>query len=193
VSASTPPTPAGAYGAETVRMARVAEPSSRPAPGGSSVAEVNGSASGASSSYSTATGSTVSSASAPAQSAPRTRRARLVLTRLDPWSVMKLSFLLAIALGIVTIVAVLVLWNILNSMGVFTSVADTYAELTSSEQGGSTDLMQYVGLSRVMGVTTILASVNVVLMTALATLAAFLYNITAALVGGLHVTLSEDG
>ena len=123
---------------------------------------------------------------------PKARRARLLLARVDPWSVMKLSFLLSIALGIVTIVAVAVLWNILDAMGVFSTVSSTYADLTTSEQGEGTDLMQYLGFSRVMGVATILAAVNVVLITALLTLGAFLYNVTAALVGGLHVTLSDE-
>ena len=124
--------------------------------------------------------------------AAKARRARLVLTRVDPWSVMKLSFLLAIALGIVTVVAVMVLWNVLDAMGVFSSVSSTYEELTTSERSSGTDLMQYLGFSRVVGVATMIAAVNVVLITALATLSAFLYNLTTALVGGLHVTLSED-
>jgi hypothetical protein len=81
-----------------------------------------------------------------------------VLTRLDPWSVMKLSFLLSIALGIITIVAVMVLWNVLDAMGVFTTVSTTYSELTTSAQGRGTDLMQYLGFSRVMGVATIIAA-----------------------------------
>jgi hypothetical protein len=86
----------------------------------------------------------------------------------------------------------MVLWNVLDAMGVFTTVSTTYSELTTSAQGAGTDLMQYLGFSRVMGVATILAAVNVVLITALLTLGAFLYNVTAALVGGLHVTLSDE-
>ena len=41
-------------------------------------------------------------------------------------------------------------------------------------------------------ITFVLSAVNVVLMTALGTLAAFLYNMAASLVGGLHVTFTED-
>lgn len=121
------------------------------------------------------------------------RRARLVLARVDPWSVMKLAFLLSIALAIVLVVAVVVLWSVLDGLGVFDSVAKTLEDVTRNENGsGGVDLTSYIGLSRVVGITTILALVNVVLMTALATLGAFLYNLAASLVGGLHVTLSED-
>jgi hypothetical protein len=106
---------------------------------------------------------------------------------------MKLAFLLSIALAIVLVVAVVVLWSVLDGLGVFDSVAKTLADVTRNENGsGGVDLTSYIGLSRVIGITTILALVNVVLMTALATLGAFLYNLAASLVGGLHVTLSED-
>jgi hypothetical protein len=50
----------------------------------------------------------------------------------------------------------------------------------------------YVGTSRVMGFTMIVAVVDVVLITAIATLAAFLYNLAATLLGGIEVTLAED-
>ena len=43
-----------------------------------------------------------------------------------------------------------------------------------------------------MGFTMIVAVVDVVLMTAIATLGAFLYNLAAALLGGVEVILAED-
>lgn len=134
-----------------------------------------------------------SGSSAPAaSSARRTRRARLVLARVDPWSVMKLGFLLSIALAIVLLVAVLVLWLVLDGLGVFDAVNKTVGDVTSSETSAGINVLAYVGLGRVLGVATVLACVNVVLFTALATLGAFLYNIAATLVGGLHVTLAEE-
>ena len=124
---------------------------------------------------------------------PRARRARLVLARVDPWSVMKLSFLLAIALAVVAVVAVFVIWTVLDSMGVFDSVGSTVESITrSSDNSQGVDILDYVGLSRVLSLTVVLAGVNVVLMTALATLGAFLYNMAASLVGGLNVTFTED-
>jgi hypothetical protein len=99
---------------------------------------------------------------------------------------MKLSFLLSIALGIVLVVAVFVLWYVLDALGVFTSVSEPVSEVSQVE------ILDYVGLSRVLGVTVVIAVVNVVLITALSTLGAFLYNICTSLVGGLSVTLSDD-
>jgi hypothetical protein len=126
-------------------------------------------------------------------SRPRARRARLVLARVDPWSVMKLSFLLAIALAVIAVVAVFVIWTVLDTMGVFDSVGSTVESITrSSDNSQGVDILDYVGLSRVLSLTVDLAGVNVVLMTALATLAAFMYNMAASLVGGLNVTFTED-
>lgn len=121
------------------------------------------------------------------------RKARLVLGRVDPWSVMKLSFLLSIALAIVALVAVAVLWSVLDSMGVFTSVGETVESVTRErDTAQGFDILSYVGFQRVMTLTALLTGINVILMTALCTLGAFLYNLAASLVGGLHVTLTED-
>jgi len=106
---------------------------------------------------------------------------------------MKLSFLLAVALAVVAVVAVFVVWSVLDTMGVFDSVGGTVESITrSSDNAQGVDILDYVGLSRVLSLTLVLAVVNVVLMTALCTLAAFLYNMAASLVGGLHVTFTED-
>jgi len=138
-------------------------------------------------------GPSVAAARAAASARPRPRRARLVLARVDPWSVMKLGFLLSLALAIIAVVAVLVLWTVLDTMGVFDSVGRSVESITrSSDNAEGFDIMGYIGLSRVLTVTVALAAVNVVLMTALCTLAAFMYNMAASLVGGLHVTFTED-
>jgi hypothetical protein len=125
---------------------------------------------------------------------PRTRKARLRVAKADPWSVMKVSFLLSIALGICTIVAVAVLWMVLDAIGVFTTVGSTISEATTSEQGGKGgfDLVAFLSLSRVLTFTTVIAVIDVVLATALATLGAFIYNLSAGFVGGIELTLAED-
>jgi hypothetical protein len=121
-----------------------------------------------------------------------TRKARLRLVHLDPWSVMKTSFLLSIAFGIVTVVAVAVVWSVLGAAGVWDSINQTVSDVLGGDSAQKFDVQNYVGTSRVLGFTMIVAVVDVVLITAISTLGAFLYNLAAALLGGVEVTLAED-
>jgi len=105
---------------------------------------------------------------------------------------MKTSFLLSIAFGIVTVVSVGLVWSVLGAAGVWESINSTVTDVLGSESSEPFDIENYVGTSRVMGFTMIVAVVDVILITAIATLAAFLYNLAAALLGGVEVTLAED-
>lgn len=131
----------------------------------------------------------VSSASKAAAAPGAPRRVRLNVARVDPWSVMKLSFLLSVGIGIAIVVATGVLWSVLDGMGVFTDVNSVVGQILADS---SFDVNDYVGFRKVISLATVIAVVDVVLITAIATLGAFLYNLASTLVGGLHVTLSDD-
>jgi hypothetical protein len=120
------------------------------------------------------------------------RRARLRLTRIDPWSVMKTAFLLSIALGVVTIVSVLMVWSVLGAAGVWDSINTTVRDIVGEQASQPFTIQDYLGTDRVIGFTMLVAVIDVVLLTAIATLAAFLYNMSAALLGGIDITLVED-
>ncbi|MEU6893161.1 DUF3566 domain-containing protein [Streptomyces sp. NPDC046557] len=126
------------------------------------------------------------------RTAPRTRKARLRVAKVDPWSVMKVSFLLSIALGICTVVAAVVLWMVMDAMGVFSTVGGTISEATGSNESNGFDLQSFLSLPRVLIFTSVIAVIDVVLATALATLGAFIYNVSAGFVGGVELTLAED-
>jgi ABC-type glycerol-3-phosphate transport system permease component len=108
---------------------------------------------------------------------------------------MKLSFLLSVAVGIAGVVMITVLWSILSSMGVFADMNRTVEGLlntTNTSNGTKFDLMDYIGLGRVVSLSIVVAVIDVILMTAIATLGAFLYNVCSSLVGGLQITLTDD-
>lgn len=127
-----------------------------------------------------------------ARTTPRVRKARLRVAKADPWSVMKVSFLLSIALGICTVVAAAVLWMVMDAMGVFSTVGGTISEATGSNESNGFDLQAFLSLPHVLMFAAIIAVIDVVLATALATLGAFIYNISAGFVGGIELTLAED-
>jgi hypothetical protein len=127
-----------------------------------------------------------------ARTTPRTRKARLRVAKADPWSVMKVSFLLSIALGICTVVAAAVLWMVMDAMGVFSTVGGTISEATGSNESNGFDLQSFLSLPHVLMFTSVIAVIDVVLATALATLGAFIYNLSAGFVGGVELTLAED-
>lgn len=127
-------------------------------------------------------------AARPAPAGPR--RVRLAISRVDPWSVMKLAFLLAVAIAIMTVVATAVFWSVLDSFGVFTTVQKFVEDAVGPQS--NVNLTQFVEFPRVISLATLISICNIVLLTAIATIMAFLYNITAALVGGVHMTLTDD-
>lgn len=130
---------------------------------------------------------------APAEGRParkvRVRRVRTTVTRLDPWSVMKVAFVLTAGLGIALVVMVTVLWIVLTAADVIGSLDRFVADVTGSDAFGVSDLLS---LPRVLGVGLFLAALNSVLMTALITLGVFLYNLTVGMVGGIEATVLEE-
>ncbi|MGL3807413.1 DUF3566 domain-containing protein [Paeniglutamicibacter sp. R2-26] len=120
----------------------------------------------------------------------KVRKARLLISKVDPWSVLKMAFLLSVALGIVTVVASVVFWSILDLTGIFNSINGLLREIIGTES--DFDLTKIASLGQVASFATIIAVVNVVLLTVLSMLAAVLYNLSSTLVGGIGVTLTDD-
>ncbi len=139
--------------------------------------------------------STPTSASTKASSKPARRkgprRVRLTVSRVDPWSVMKMSFLISVALGIAGVILTAVLWMILSTMNVFSDVEGVLASLQTTT-ANPFSIKDYVGFGRVVSLSIVIGVIDIILMTAIATVMAFLYNICSALVGGLQLTLTDD-
>lgn len=118
------------------------------------------------------------------------RSVNLTVASVDLWSVSKMTLLLSVALGIATIVAFIILWLVLQATGTLESIRGTLGEIAGPES--AEEMLKLLGFGPVVSFAVILAVVNVVLMTALATLFGFLYNIGAKMVGGFRLTLVDD-
>ncbi|GAA2150701.1 DUF3566 domain-containing protein [Actinomadura napierensis] len=134
----------------------------------------------------------VNSGKAPAPAKPA-RKAQLQLARLEPWSVMKFSFVMSLVCFVVLLVAVVVLYIILSGLGVFDAISDTINSLTKQqgETDGGVDAGSWFSFARVFGYTVLVGALNVLLITALSTVGSVIYNLAADLVGGVEVTLKE--
>jgi Transmembrane domain of unknown function (DUF3566) len=121
------------------------------------------------------------------------RRAQLRLDRIEPWSVMKFSFLISLVGWVILFVAVAVLYFALSKLGVFTSIEHTVGLVTSNKSNPTgSNAASWFKASRVLGYTMLVGAINVILITALATVGAVLYNLVTMLAGGVEVTLRES-
>jgi len=119
------------------------------------------------------------------------RKAQLILSRVEPWSVMKFSFMISLVGWVVLFVAVAGIYFVLSKLGVFTQIEKTVLLVTSTKTTPGTNAADWFKASRVLGYTMLAGAVNVVLITALATVGAVVYNLITHLAGGIEVTLKE--
>jgi hypothetical protein len=120
----------------------------------------------------------------------RGRRARLTLKRIDPWTTLKFSFVYGVAGMVVLIVAVIVLYGVVDAMGVIGSLRSFLGDVSNNGNNGG-GLANWLSFDRVLLLSFVVGLVNVVLFTAFATLTAFIYNVCTDIVGGVEVTLAE--
>jgi hypothetical protein len=127
----------------------------------------------------------------PAANSASTRKAQLAVSRIEPWSVMKFSFMISLVGWVILFVAVAIMYFVLQKLGVFHSIENTVGLVTASKNHSGTDAASWFSASRVLGYTMLVGAINVILITALATVGAVLYNLVTMLAGGIEVTLKE--
>ena len=166
IAAQAPATPAPEVGAEKAEPASVGE--------------------AAPSNLHTVGGTPARAAGVKTQAASGPVRAGMQLRNIDPWTTFKLSGVVSVVLFFVWMIAVGVLYIVLSGMGVWSKINDSFQTLTNEQAGSSLltagDVFMYAGLAGLA---------NVILLTALATVGAFIYNLCADLVGGIEVTLAD--
>lgn len=119
---------------------------------------------------------------------PSSKQVRLKLVYVDFWSALKLSFLIAIAVAIITVVFFFLVFTVLEATGVFDQVSSLYKEVTGAKAG----LESILGLGRIMGFALVVAILNLVVVTVLGALGAALYNLSVKVTGGLLVGFTNN-
>jgi len=116
-------------------------------------------------------------------------RATMQVRRIDPWSALRVSLLLNVALFFVWMIAVAFLYLVLGAMGVWSKLNSNVGDLlTSGSSGSGGDL---VSAGSVFGGAAMVGLVNIVLLTAMATIGTYIYNLSTDIVGGVEVTLAD--
>ena len=115
-------------------------------------------------------------------------RASMQIRRIDPWSTLKVSLVLSVALFFVWMIAVAFLYLVLGGMGVWSKLNSNVGDLLNNTSGSSGEL---VSSGTIFGGAVLIGLVNIVLLTAMATIGAFIYNLTTDLIGGVEVTLAD--
>jgi hypothetical protein len=126
-----------------------------------------------------------------ASSKRSSRQAHLTIARVEPWSVMKFSFVVSLVAFVILFVAVSVIYGTLSALGVFTSLQHVVQSVTSSQDSSGVNAAKWFTASRILSYTALLGALNIVLITAMATIGAVVYNLTSRLIGGVEVTLRE--
>ena len=119
------------------------------------------------------------------------RQAHLTIARVEPWSVMKFSFVVSLVAFVILFVAVSVIYGTLSALGVFTSLQHVVQSVTSSQNSNGVNAAKWFTASRILSYTALLGALNIVLITAMSTIGAVVYNLTSRLIGGVEVTLRE--
>ena len=123
------------------------------------------------------------------RSHPGPVRASMQIRRIDPWSALKVSLVLSVALFFVWMIAVAFLYLVLGGMGVWSKLNSNVGDLLTSAGGQSGG--ELVSSGTIFGGAALIGLVNIVLLTAMATVGVFIYNLTTDLVGGIEVTLAD--
>ena len=118
-----------------------------------------------------------------------TKQVRLKLVYIDFWSAVKFSFLVAVCLGIILVVATILLWIVLNSTGIFGSLNDIMKDILGNPEF---DIASDFSLAQVGLFAIVVALLNTVVGTALGAIAALLYNFSVRITGGLLVGFTNN-
>lgn len=130
-----------------------------------------------------------SSQTIPARASGAPLRAAVQIRRVDPWSIFKVAGVLCVAGFFIWMIAVAILYGILGGMGIWDQINSSFGTLVSAD--GSTSGQDLISGGQVFMFSALFGIASAVLLTALATISAYIYNVCADFVGGVEITLAD--
>jgi hypothetical protein len=115
------------------------------------------------------------------------RRIRVVVRKISPWSVLKISLIFYFCLMLVVLVGLGILYGVLDSLGIIRTTEELLTELGFGE--GAAGFEFNVGY--IFRTLFLIGVISTFLWAALTVFVAFLYNLISDLVGGVELTLTE--
>tara|TARA_Y100000741_G_scaffold233034_1_gene178061 strand:- start:1458 stop:2060 length:603 start_codon:yes stop_codon:yes gene_type:complete len=118
----------------------------------------------------------------------RVNRVRRIIRKVDPWTVLKVTFVLNFVVALTIVLGFSILWVLLINAGVPQGLEDIARRLALLDENAS-----LVGnIEALFSSVVFLATVYLLTQTALATIGAFFYNLVSDLVGGIEVVVLEE-
>lgn len=111
------------------------------------------------------------------------RRVRRIIRKVDPWTVLKASFIFNAIVGLAFVLGMWVMWSLVIQKGIPEKVVDLFDAVT---------IELTIDGPLYFRITTLLAVIGVIGMTAFMTLGAVIYNLISDLVGGVEITVLEE-
>ncbi|GAA3662789.1 DUF3566 domain-containing protein [Microbacterium marinilacus] len=115
------------------------------------------------------------------------KQVRLRLVYIDFWSAVKLSFLAAVALAVVTIVSFFLIYMVLQTTGLIAQMDELFQSFSQEFS-----ISQFIGLPQVMAFATVIAILNLVVVTVLGAVLAGIYNLAVKVTGGVLVGFTSN-
>ncbi|MET0860506.1 MAG: DUF3566 domain-containing protein [Microbacterium sp.] len=116
------------------------------------------------------------------------KQVRLRLVYVDFWSAVKLSFLAAVAVAIVTVVSFFLVFLVVQTTGLITKVDEFFQSFSD----GGVSIEAFVGLPQVMAFAAVVAILNLIVITVLGAVMAGIYNLAVKVTGGLLVGFTSN-
>ncbi len=115
-------------------------------------------------------------------------RVRRIIRRVDPWTVLKVSFIVYLVAAFAFMLASVMFWEVVERSGIPQQITEFLVQITLLEEGEApfSNTEQFIRLSAILSVTW------AVLACGLTTMAAVMYNLVADVVGGVEVVLLEE-